>query len=67
MKNCKYCGEPIILVPSAQERAKKYGGSPNDYTNMFDYHSNCTLKMRKEATSELINRIGSKGKIPLNP
>lgn len=62
MKNCKHCGKPITLVPSAQERAKKYGGSPIYYTNMFDYHSDCTLKMRKEATSELISRISSPNK-----
>ena len=26
---CTICGEEVILIPSATERAKKFGGSPN--------------------------------------
>jgi hypothetical protein len=28
---CKYCNMPVVLVPSAAERAKKFGGKASDY------------------------------------
>jgi len=28
--DCTICGRPIELVPSAAERAKKYGGKPKE-------------------------------------
>lgn len=55
--NCKHCGKPIVLIPSAAERARKYGGKPEDYTKLFEYHTACTLVMREQSTRELMQRI----------
>lgn len=43
---CKYCGMPIVLVPSAEERAKKFGESPKFYLNLFYAHGECIVKSR---------------------
>lgn len=55
--NCTYCNKPIILVPSAAERAKKSGGKPSDYTAMFTMHSQCQINKRREDTSALMKNI----------
>lgn len=39
MRNCTICNKPIVLAPTAQERAAKYGGKPSDYTNAFTTHA----------------------------
>lgn len=57
MNKCIYCGKPIILVPSAKERAKKYGGNPSDYTKLFKYHSECLTKKREEGTLSLVHKL----------
>lgn len=44
--NCKHCGKPVVLVPSAAERAKKFGGKASDYTKLFPYHTACQLELR---------------------
>lgn len=43
MANCTYCKQPIILVPSAAERARKctQGLTAKQYTAMFTTHSDC--------------------------
>ena len=46
--NCTICGKPITLIPSAKERAKKYGGSPADYTALFRQHAECLVETRRE-------------------
>ena len=28
---CKDCGKPLKLIPSARQRARKYGGKPAQY------------------------------------
>lgn len=62
LKNCKHCGTPIVLTPTAKERAVRYGGSPSDYTNMFTEHSACLMVLRNadvwsvEALRTLITR-----------
>jgi hypothetical protein len=43
---CTYCKKPIVLVPSAKERAKKYGGKPEDYVRLFTIHASCQLIQR---------------------
>ncbi|QKE55073.1 membrane protein [Pseudomonas phage PAP02] len=43
---CKYCGKPIVLVPSAEERAKKFGESSKFYLNLFYAHGDCIVKSR---------------------
>ena len=53
---CTICGKPIVLFPSAEERARKFGGKPLDYTTMFDAHSQCTIDKRKADTLEVIRR-----------
>lgn len=55
-KNCTICQKPITLVPSANERAKKYNGEPSDYTNLFTEHSECALAKRKRDTDELMRK-----------
>lgn len=43
---CTICKKEIILVPSAQERARKYGGKASDYTKLFPRHARCELIKR---------------------
>lgn len=54
--NCMICGEPIVLIPSAAERARKFGGTAADYTKLFTTHTHCALKKRTEETNDLIAR-----------
>lgn len=61
MGNCTICGKKIVLIPSAKERAEKYGGKPSDYTKMFTEHTVCTLSKREQDTVELMRRL-NKGK-----
>lgn len=46
--NCKFCGKPIVLVPSAAERARSdvTGKTAAYYTSLFTYHSACWLDKR---------------------
>jgi hypothetical protein len=44
-------------VPSAKERADKYGGKPSDYTKLFTQHSSCALDKRERETRELMRRL----------
>ena len=55
--NCTICGKPIILVPSAAERARKSGGKPSDYTKLFTAHGKCQVAKREQETRELIRRL----------
>jgi hypothetical protein len=56
--NCTICGNPIILVPSAKERAKKdaTGKPASYYTKLFTAHSQCVIEKRERETVELIRR-----------
>jgi hypothetical protein len=54
--NCNICNKPILLYPSANERAKKYGGKPSDYTKLFTTHSECLIQKRKDDTIKLIRK-----------
>jgi hypothetical protein len=54
--NCTICNKPIVLVPSAAERAQKYGGKPSDYTKLFTTHSECFVAKREAETVELMRR-----------
>jgi len=53
---CKLCGTEIHLVPSASERAARYGGSPQDYTKLFTAHSFCVVAERSRQTLEFIEK-----------
>jgi hypothetical protein len=56
MSNCIHCKKPIILVPSAEERAAKdISGRPASfYRNLFTEHSECALEKRKAETTALM-------------
>lgn len=54
---CTICGKPVLLVPSAKERAKKYGGKPSDYTKLFTEHSACIINKRNEDVLKLMRKM----------
>jgi len=56
--NCTLCGKPIVLRPSARERAAKYGGKPSDYTKFFAVHGDCQVAKQEAKTLALMRRIG---------
>lgn len=53
---CKHCNKPVVLAPSAAERARRYGGKPSDYTRLFPVHSECAVAARECETLDLIRR-----------
>lgn len=55
--DCTICTKPIELVPSAAERAKRYGGKPSDYTRLFTEHSACVIAKRSEESRQLLKQI----------
>lgn len=55
--NCTICGTPVVLTPSAAERAAKTGEPAAYYTRLFSTHTDCFLAKRKRETSELMRRI----------
>lgn len=57
MKNCTICGKPIVLTPTAQERANRYGGTPARYEALFDMHSECLIAKRNADTLALMRRL----------
>lgn len=62
MANCTICGKKIVLVPSAAERAKKYGGEPSDYTNMFTTHADCAVNKRSQESTDLMRKLAGQVK-----
>lgn len=50
-RNCTICGKPIILVPSAEERARKdvTGKSAKYYLDLFTAHAQCQIDERNKA------------------
>ena len=56
---CTYCNKPIILVPSAEVRAERFGGKPSDYIKLFTSHSECAIKHRNEETVKLMRKLKS--------
>ena len=59
--NCRICGQRIVLVPSAAERAAKdvCNNPASHYTNLFREHANCALRKRAEDTLALMRRLRS--------
>lgn len=57
MALCKICGKHILLIPSATERAKKYGGTPAQYTKLFTTHSFCAIDKNKKEVEKLIRSL----------
>lgn len=55
---CTICHQPVVLVPSAAERARKYQDHPASYyTQLFTEHAECTLRKRAQDTRALMQRI----------
>lgn len=56
--NCTICNNPIVLVPSAAERARKdvTGKSAAYYTSLFTTHAKCAVEKREAETVELMRR-----------
>jgi hypothetical protein len=55
--NCTHCNKKIVLIPSARERAAKFGGTPESYTKLFTMHASCSLERRAASVSELIKKL----------
>ena len=58
---CKYCNKKVVLNPSAASRAKKFGGKPKDYLELFPYHIDCYTKATSIRVISLINKENNKG------
>lgn len=54
---CDKCGKPIQLVPSAQERVKKYGGTVDYYKRIFNMHNKCIMELRRTNVSKQVRHI----------
>jgi hypothetical protein len=55
---CKYCGEPVVLMPSAEQRARRYNDHPAAYyTALFPDHVSCVIKNNTDEVHKLMNRI----------
>ena len=59
--NCSICNKPIILIPSAQDRAKNdlNGNPPSYFISLFRTHTECLINKRNEDTIELMRRINN--------
>lgn len=55
--DCTICGKPVVLSPTAAERAAKLGGKASDYTKLFTTHTRCALNKRDADTVALMRRI----------
>lgn len=55
---CDLCGKPVVLSPSAAERAKKdvTGKSAAYYTSLFPRHAVCEIQKREAEVTELMRR-----------
>lgn len=53
---CSICNKPIVLVPSAKQRAEKFGGKSSDYSKLFTTHADCAIQKRNQETIELIRK-----------
>lgn len=65
--NCTICSKPIVLVPSATERAKTGGGKPSDYTKLFTVHVECAVAKREQETLRLMRKINAGEGIEVKP
>ena len=57
--NCSICHKPIVLVPSAAERAERdiAGRTAAYYTSLFTEHAECLIAKRSRESSELMARL----------
>lgn len=56
-RKCRICGKPVVLSPSAADRAKKYGGTAEDYYAMFPDHAECVIAKRSAESKDLMRRL----------
>lgn len=56
---CPHCKRPVVLVPSASERARKFGGSASDYIRLFPMHVNCQLERLGRSTNPKVENEDS--------
>ena len=54
---CTICKTPVILSPSAGERAKKFGETAQYYIDLFPNHATCIIAKRNAETSALIKSM----------
>ncbi len=54
MMKCAICSKEIVLVPSATERAKKFGETAAYYTKLFTTHSRCFINRRSTESAALM-------------
>lgn len=62
MAKCTICNKEIVLIPSAAERAAKFGGKASDYIKMFTTHSECAIAKRSQESIDLMRRIAAEQK-----
>lgn len=62
--NCTLCDKPVVLHPTAAQRAERYGGTPRDYTILFPRHADCELKAREQETIQLLRSLNSDEEAP---
>lgn len=57
--NCGICGKPVVLVPSAAERARTdvTGKTAAYYTALFLNHGACVAAKREQETIELMRSM----------
>lgn len=60
MAKCTICKKEIVLVPSASERAARFGGKASDYTKMFTTHADCQVAKRSQESVELMRKLSKK-------
>ncbi len=58
--NCRICNKAIVLVPSASERAARFGGTPEFYTRLFTTHGTCQVAQRSQAAVETMRRLNGR-------
>lgn len=58
--NCRICNKAIVLVPSARERAARFGGTPEFYTRLFTTHGSCQVAQRSQAAVETMRRLNGR-------
>ena len=57
---CSLCNKEIVLVPSAEERAKKYGGTAEFYRKLFTVHGECQVRKNKEESIQLMKKLNAR-------
>lgn len=56
---CPHCGNPVILHPSAEARAAKYGLTADYYRRLFPSHSGCLVTARSAESVHLMRKLSA--------